>query len=65
MPPKSHDLLRLAEKAGLDVPADRGVFMSRIGRYCMEGHYPDAWLAPPDRQTADKLMAQAEELANG
>jgi HEPN domain-containing protein len=62
MPPKSHDLLRLAEKAAVDVPDEKGKLMSRIARHCLEGRYPDTWLAPPDPEASKSLLSQGEEL---
>ena len=62
VPPKSHDLLQLAEKAGVEVPDDRGKTMLRIARYCMEGRYPDRWIAPPDEKDAAALLDRGEDL---
>ena len=41
IPPRTHDLLRLARLAGLSVPESRSVFLARLQRYCLEGRYPD------------------------
>ena len=62
IPPKSHDLVQLAERAGVDLPDDTARLMLRISRYCMEGRYPDRWNAPPDEPTATVLLGAGEEL---
>ena len=62
VPPKSHDLVQLAQRAGIAIPDDRGKIMLRISRYCMEGRYPDRWFAPPDAEAARALLAQGEEV---
>jgi HEPN domain-containing protein len=62
IPPKSHDLVQLAERAGVDLPDDTTRLMLRISRYCMEGRYPDRWVAPPDEPTATAMLGAGEEL---
>ena len=41
LPPRIHDLLRLAEMAGLTLTRERREFLARFQRYCLEGRYPD------------------------
>jgi HEPN domain-containing protein len=41
VPPRTHDLLRLAELAGISLEPPRRTFLARLQRYCLEGRYPD------------------------
>jgi HEPN domain-containing protein len=60
--PRSHDLQRLAKDAGLEVTQDRSKSLARINRFCLEGRYPDNWVAPLDADEAAEIVALAEEL---
>jgi HEPN domain-containing protein len=62
MPPRSHDLLRLAAMAGLAPNEDRSRKLARINRFCMEGRYPDNWIAPPDTEESTEIVEIAREL---
>ena len=62
VPPKSHDLLRLADVAGLVVDEARAVAMARLGRFCMEGRYPESWAPPPSQELATAVLEEAREL---
>jgi HEPN domain-containing protein len=37
IPPRSHDLLRLSELAGLHFDNSQRILLARLQRYCMEG----------------------------
>jgi HEPN domain-containing protein len=58
VPPRTHDLLRLAELAGISIPAPRRVFLARLQRYCMEGRYPDL---PPETPEWDEARTELDE----
>ena len=60
--PRSHDLQRLARDAGLQVDKDRANGLARINRFCLEGRYPNDWLAPMNADQADEIVSLAEEL---
>jgi HEPN domain-containing protein len=62
VPPKSHDLLRLADVAGLVVDEERAVAMARLGRFCMEGRYPESWAPPPSKDLATEVLEEAKGL---
>lgn len=62
VPPKSHDLLRLAEVADLVVDEVRAVSMARLGRFCMEGRYPESWAPPPSKEQATEVFEEAKGL---
>ena len=62
VPPKSHDLLRLAVVAGLSVDEERAVSMARLGRFRMEGRYPESWVPPPSPEPATEVREEAKVL---
>lgn len=41
MPPRSHDLEYLSEKAGLELPNDVRDFLTEMNGFNLEAHYPD------------------------
>ncbi|HOX40146.1 MAG TPA: HEPN domain-containing protein [Candidatus Brocadiia bacterium] len=54
-PPRTHDLLRLADIAGLDMSDARRKTLARLQRFCLEGRYPDlsqTRISPEDAQAA-------------
>ncbi len=61
VPPRTHDLLRLAELAGISLPAPRRVFLARLQRYCMEGRYPDLPPETPEWDGARTELDAAQE----
>jgi HEPN domain-containing protein len=61
LPPRTHDLLRLAELAGLALPTSRCVFLARLQRYCMEGRYPDSQPELPAWEEARAELNEAQE----
>lgn len=55
MPPKIHNLVRLAKLAGVDLPAEKGDLLEQLNTYYIEGRYAD---------DVAKLMTQmAKKLA--
>ncbi|MCU0663513.1 MAG: HEPN domain-containing protein [Myxococcota bacterium] len=63
MPPKTHDLLRLSSLAGLTPSGEQSVSLTLIGRYCMEGRYPDSWGGSPDEEEASDVVIRAQEIS--
>ena len=61
LPPRTHDLLRLADLAGIAVPPQRREFLARLQRYCLEGRYPDLPLAAPSWEEAQAELTEAQE----
>ena len=61
LPPRSHDLQRLAELAGLTPTSDQSGWMARLNRHCLEGRYPDAGVSPPDDEEAKAILAKSIE----
>lgn len=62
VPPRSHDLLRLAEKAGIDQGGERALALARIGRYCIEGRYPESWGPAPAAEVVENVLATVAEI---
>ncbi len=61
VPPRTHDLLRLADLAGISIPASRCIFLARLQRYCMEGRYPDLPQEIPEWDGASDELEAARE----
>jgi HEPN domain-containing protein len=61
IPPRTHDLLRLADLAGMSLSAMRRTFLSRLQRYCMEGRYPDLPSGTPSREEAQAELTETQE----
>jgi len=62
VPPKTHNLLFLAEKAKLTVPAQLLGVLSEFREYAMAGRYPDAEPANVDRALAQRELVRAREV---
>ena len=56
MPPRIHDLVRLAETAQLQPTQEQLNFLSRFGLYQLEGRYPDAMQAILDAETTKEKL---------
>lgn len=50
VPPRTHDLARLAAGAGLEVDPEQLLVMKTANRYCLEGRYPESWPAPSPQE---------------
>jgi len=61
VPPKSHDLLRLADLAGIDLPEERRLFLARFQEYNLEGRYPERLPHPPSVVEAESLIDECRE----
>lgn len=59
--PRTHDLLRLAERAGVSVSAERREFLAHLQRYCIEGRYPEAMPAAPSRDEVVSDLTRTRE----
>ncbi len=62
VPPRIHDLLRLAEIAELSVPGERREFLAYLQRYCLEGRYPGSWPSAPTPQEGLSGLREAREV---
>ncbi|MFH0980834.1 MAG: HEPN domain-containing protein [Planctomycetota bacterium] len=62
VPPRTHNLLRLAELAGLVLEPVREVFLRGFGVYQLEGRYPDSAQVSLDLETARGELSGAWEM---
>lgn len=62
IPPKIHDLKRLADIGKLNVNQEQIRIIGRINRFNLEGRYPDALDPPPSLQEAQAYLKQAREI---
>jgi HEPN domain-containing protein len=60
--PRIHTLLRLAERAGLEISEQQRLFLARFDRYQLEGRYPDVSSPAPDVETAREELKRAQEM---
>ena len=62
VPPRTHDLLRLADTGGVSLPRDRRAFLARLQQYCLESRYPESQIPAPSREDAQADLGQAQEV---
>jgi HEPN domain-containing protein len=62
LPPRIHNLERLAEISGLQLDLERKQALSSFGIYQLHGRYPDPAQPPVDKESAAKDLAIAEEM---
>ena len=59
-PPKTHNLLVLAQKANLELSDEQSLFVARFDRYQLEGRYPDALAPAPNFEIASQELEMAK-----
>lgn len=62
IPPKSHNLLRLAQLAGLEVDSRLAEFLGVMMSYHLEGRYPDSRGEAPAREKAREYVDRCKEV---
>jgi len=62
IPPKIHNLIRLAQIAKLKLSANQEQFLREFGLYQLEGRYPDSEQIPFDAVSAKEEMSKAGEM---
>lgn len=62
LPPKIHDLLRLAEIGQVILSSMQADFLSKMNLYQMEGRYADQAFQTPSLQKAKEHLKQAKEI---
>ncbi len=62
VPPKTHNLLRLAAITELEMPPEKTLVLKRMNSYQLEGRYPEECLdAPTTQELAESLLKDAGE----
>lgn len=62
VPPRIHNLIRLAEMAGLSLDPEQASFLRRFDMYQLEGRYPDSAHAIIDLKAAGDKLALAGDM---
>lgn len=62
IPPKTHNLIRLAELTNLSLENNRIEFFGEMMNFHLEGRYPDNYKQPPEKDEAVKYLAECEEV---
>lgn len=62
IPPKSHDLFYLADKACIELTDDQIEFMQILMKYQLEGRYPEFYPAIPSVEKAKEYLTKTKEL---
>lgn len=62
VPPRSHDLLLLVERAGIVLSEVQQNFLGRVRGYCLEGRYPAESPPAPTTQAVAQDLQQATEV---
>jgi HEPN domain-containing protein len=59
---KTHNLVRLAQKASLMLSEDHIDLLAEVNEFNIEGRYPEMLLPPPTRAEADTYMVRIQEV---
>jgi HEPN domain-containing protein len=62
IPPKSHNLIHLAELAKIVLPEEDESFLGILMKYQLESRYPENSLQIPSREVADVYLAKTKIL---
>ncbi len=62
IPPRTHDLLRLAEMAAIPVRGEQRQFLARLQQHCLQGRYPDLGPPSPPREEVEQELQKAQEI---
>ena len=60
--PRTHDLLRLADLAGVTLADAERAIVARLQRYCQEGRYPDLPLPALSSEEARRELEEMRRL---
>lgn len=60
--PRTHNLVRLAEIAGLKLSEEQIDLLADVNEFNIEGRYPEMLMPPPTRAEADDYMARIAEV---
>ncbi|HKL34532.1 MAG TPA: HEPN domain-containing protein [Tangfeifania sp.] len=62
IPPKSHDIFYLAEKANVTIPEDSQVISQILMKYQLEGRYPEYFPSKPQPDSAKKYLIETQKF---
>lgn len=62
LPPRSHDLLMLVQRAGILLSEPQREFLARVQTYCLEGRYSTEWPIAPTAAAVARDLQQAAEV---
>jgi len=62
IPPRIHNLIRLAEQAKLKLDEEQKGFLREFGVYQLEGRYPDSMQMPVDSDFVRDEISRAREM---
>jgi len=62
IPPRIHDLLRLADLARIALPDERRAFLARFQQYGLAGRYPGFEPPAPSVGEAESVLREAQEV---
>lgn len=62
IPPKSHNLLFLAEKAQFELPKETEIFLGILMKYQIEGRYPDYKPEIPVSKIVTEYLEKTKDL---
>lgn len=62
IPPKTHNLLLLADKTALALSDGQKLFLARFDQYQIEGRYPEMLPIAPTQEKADQEIIAAQEF---
>ncbi len=62
VPPRIHNLVRLAEIGGLSLDPEQASFLNRFDLYQLEGRYPDSIQIQLDLEYAREKLGLVEEI---
>lgn len=60
--PPIHNLVRLAEKAGLQLNEEHIDLLAEVNEFNIEGRYPEMLLPPPSRTEAESYLTRISEV---
>jgi len=62
VPPRSHNLIYLSEKAGLEFDENDQIFLGILMKYQLQGRYPDYVPVLPDQDQVAEYFNKTKEL---
>ena len=60
--PPIHNLVRLAERAELQLEEEQTDLLAEVNEFNIEGHYPEMLLPPPSRVEAESYLSRIDEV---